>query len=135
MRTTVATLVLAIALMGTPGPVRAQDPGYEVGFATLAAVSNLFYTPAKIVVAAVGMTLGGLAGALNGGDQRAANAILVPMAGGDYFLTADHLDGIRPIHFFGSDYYDRPTTYGREHHGSSAYDAMYERRGGGYYSR
>jgi hypothetical protein len=78
-----------------------------------------------VVVAAVGLPVGAVAGFLNGGDTRAAYAIWVPTAGGNYFLTADMMDGRQPVEFFGSDYADRPGRYGQTHHGSGAYDAKY----------
>jgi hypothetical protein len=35
------------------------------------------------------------------------------------------MNGREPIQFFGSDYADRPGTYGQTHHGSGATDAKY----------
>ena len=128
MQKTIACFVLAAALTTNTGIARAEGPGVEIGFSLLAAVSNLFYTPAKVVVAAVGLPLGALAGTLNGGDTRAAYALWVPMAGGRYFLTSDQMDGKVPVEFFGSDYADRPSQYERAHHGCAAYDAKYTSR-------
>ncbi len=128
MRKTLASLVVAAGLVTTPLAARADTQGAEVGFAALAAVSNLFYTPAKVVVAAVGFVAGGAAGTLGGGDTRAAYAFWVPMMGGNWFLTADQMDGRQPVEFFGSDYADRPSTYDRTHHGCVAYDATYDQR-------
>jgi hypothetical protein len=108
---------------------RAEGAGAEVGFSILAAMSNLVYTPAKVVVATVGLGVGALAGFLSGGDTRSAYAFWVPMAGGRYFLTADQMDGNVPVEFFGSDYADQPSSYGRTHHGCAAYDAMYSGKG------
>ncbi len=109
MRKTIATLVLAASLGGVPCAARAQDPGSELAFSFLAATANLFYTPAKVVVALGGLTAGAVAGFLNGGDTRAAYAFWVPTAGGRYFLTSDQMDGKQPVEFFGSDYADRPS--------------------------
>src|SRR5262249_55260051 len=127
MRKTIATAVLAAALAGIPMPAAARDPGQEIAFSSLAALSNIMYTPAKIVVAAGGLTIGALAGFFSGGDTRAAYAWWVPSAGGRYFLTADQMDGKEPVEFFGSDYADRRSERERNHHGSTAYDAMYIR--------
>ena len=127
MRKTIAGFVLAAGLVAIPGAVRADTQGEEVAFSALAAMSNLFYTPAKVVVAAVGLPIGALAATLNGGDTRSAYAFWVPMAGGNYFLTADQMDGRTPVEFFGSDYADRPSMNERTHHGCAAYDARYMR--------
>ena len=128
MRKTIAGFMLATCLVAIPGAARADSAGLEVGFSLLAAASNLFYTPAKVVVAAVGLPIGALAGFLNGGDTRAAYAFWVPMAGGRYFLTSEQMDGKEPVEFFGSDYRDRPSQNGRSHHGCAAYDAKYTSR-------
>ena len=127
MRKTIASIVLAAGLIMAPVAGRAEDPGPEMGFSAIAAVCNLGYTPAKVVVAAVGMALGGVAGTLNGGDTRAAYAFWVPMVGGDYFLTSDMMDGRKPIAFFGSDYADRPSAYERTRYGVVPYEAEYGR--------
>lgn len=105
----VAAAVLAASL-GTASPARALSQGEEAGFALLAAWANLLYVPAKIVVSAVGLPVGALAGWLSGGNTRSAYAVWVPTAGGDWFLTNEHLEGSRPIEFFGADYTDRPST-------------------------
>ena len=124
---TIAGAVLAASLVALPCGARAQDAGSEMAFSALAAVSNLFYTPAKVVVAGAGLVTGAFAGFLNGGDTRAAYAFWVPMAGGRYFLTASQMNGREPVEFFGDDYADRPSTFDRSHHGCGTYDAMYVR--------
>jgi hypothetical protein len=128
MRKTIASFVLAASLAAVPSVARATDPGDEVAFSSAAALCNIFYTPAKVLVAAVGLPVGALAGFMTGGDTRSAYAVWVPTAGGSYFLTADQMDGRRPVEFFGDDYADRPSTYGRTHHGSAASDALYIKR-------
>jgi hypothetical protein len=128
MRKTLATVALAASLVLAPLVARADSPEHEVGYSALAAVSNLWYFPAKVTMAAVGLPLGAAAGFLNGGDTRASYAFWVPMVGGAYFLTSDHIDGDEPFEFFGRDYADRPGQYGRTHHGGAAYDAGYVRR-------
>ena len=125
MRQTIVSLVLAASLAAVPSVARATDPGEEVGFSALAALTNILYTPAKVVVAAGGLTAGALAGFFTGGDTRSAYAFWVPSAGGDFFLTASMMDGRRPVQFFGDDYADRPSTFERTHWGDPASDAMY----------
>ena len=123
MRKVIVSFALAASLAVAPSMARADSQGTEVAFAAASAFTNIFYVPAKALVAAVGLPLGAAAGFLNGGDTRASYAFWVPMCGGTYFLTADMMDGRTPIEFFGSDYADRPGTYGRTHHGGATYDA------------
>ena len=94
MRKTIASFVLAAGLAALPSLARATEPGEELAFSTLAAVCNIVYTPAKVVVAATGLTVGALAGFLSGGDTRSAYAFWVPTAGGSYFLTAALVPGM-----------------------------------------
>jgi len=124
MRKTIVSFMLAASL-AAPSVVRADSQGNEVAFALTSAMCNIFYTPAKVVVAALGLSAGGLVAFATGGDTRSAYAVWVPTAGGTYFLTADMMNGREPIQFFGSDYADRPGTYGQTHHGSGATDAKY----------
>ncbi len=105
----VAAATLAASL-GAATPARALSQGEEAGFALLAAWANLLYVPAKIVVSAVSLPVGALAGWASGGNTRSAYAVWVPTVGGDWFLTNEHLEGSRPIQFFGADYADVPST-------------------------
>jgi hypothetical protein len=125
MRKTIVSFVLAATIAAVPSVSRADSQGNEVAFSLASAFCNIFYTPAKVLVAAVGLPVGALAGFATGGDTRAAYAIWVPTAGGSYFLTADMMNGKQPVEFFGSDYADRPGRYGQTHHGSGATDAKY----------
>ena len=124
MRKTIVSFMLAASL-AAPSVVRADSQGNEVAFALTSALCNIFYTPAKVVVAAVGLPVGALTAFATGGDTRSAYAVWVPTAGGTYFLTPSMMTGREPIEFFGSDYADRPSGYGQTHHGSGAYDAKY----------
>jgi hypothetical protein len=121
--------VAALAVIVGALPAAAHDPlenqGLEVGETLAASYANLLYTPAKIVVAAVGAVAGGIAGMLTGGDERAAYAVWVPLVGGDYFVKPSHVDGTRPLAFFGYDYADRPSQASRENDRTYAYEALY----------
>jgi hypothetical protein len=128
MRKTIVSMVLVAGLAAAPSVARATDPGQEIAFSTLAALSNILYTPAKVVVAAGGLTVGALAGFFTGGDTRSAYAFWVPSAGGDFFLTSAMMDGRQPVQFFGDDYADRPSSNGRTHWSDPSSDAMYLRR-------
>jgi len=129
MSKTLVSFVVAASLLLPPVAAQAYRPDREAGHSALAAWNNLWYTPAKVVVAAVGLPVGAIAGFLTGGDTRAAYAFWVPMCGGSYFVTPDQIDDDRPyFDFVGDEYADHPSTYGRTHHGNAAYEAGYIRR-------
>ena len=123
-RLTTVTLGLVLAAILQPQPARAaHTQAGEAGLALSAAAANLVYVPVKTLVAVGGLGLGAFTGVLTGGDVRAAYALWVPAVGGTFLLTPAHLDGTRPIEFFGSDYTDRPSTNMRDT--SIAYRALY----------
>jgi hypothetical protein len=128
MRKTLASFVVAATLVAMPAVARADRPESEIVYGMGAALTNLFYTPAKAVVAMIGLPLGAFAGLATGGDTRASYALWVPTVGGTWFLTSAHMAGEEPVEFLGSDYVDRPGVYGRTHHGGAAYDAGYVSR-------
>ena len=108
-RLTISALVLVTALQTRPAGAAVHTQAGEAGFALAAAAANLVYVPAKVLVAVGGLGLGGLVGFLTGGDMRAAYALWVPAAGGTFMLRPSHVEGTRPIEFFGSDYVDQPS--------------------------
>jgi len=120
-------IVLATAVLGRAVPANAgmHSPGEELGLALGAAAANLFYTPAKAVLAASGMVVGGLTGALTGGDTRAAYAVMVPAASGTYFLRPSNLDGSEPVEFLGTDYGDVPSSRNASTGWGGDYEAQY----------
>jgi len=127
-RTLSMAAVLALLLVGRPAVSHATDGGQEFGKAIAAAGLDLFYTPAKVVTAIVGLPIGAMTGLLTGGDTRSAYAVWVPMASGTYFLTAANMEGREPIQFFGSDYADTPSTSAEaDAGGGGIYSAMYSR--------
>jgi hypothetical protein len=128
MRKTIALLLVLGTLAVSARPARAVDAGEEVLFAGVAAAVNIFYVPAKVLVAAAGLPVGALVGALTGGDTRAAYSVWVPTVGGKYFLTPDQMAGRTEVEFLGSDYADRPSAYWGSHHGSVMYDTVSMRR-------
>ena len=68
-RMVIAGLLGAALTMGAATPARALTQGEEAGFSLLAAAANLFYTPAKTVVAIVGLPVGAFAGWVSGGES------------------------------------------------------------------
>lgn len=54
---------------------------------------NTIFFPVKLAVGIVGAEVGGLAGAMNGGDEEAARGIWNVTTDGSYFVTPADLDG------------------------------------------
>jgi hypothetical protein len=101
----VATLATCAALAlpaashaGTPGEISKQA---GLGFAS--AITSLVYAPLKIVYAAGGLIVGGLAWTFSGGDNEVAKVVLTPSILGDYVVTPKQLVGDEPVEFFGRD--------------------------------
>ena len=108
-----ASITLLLMAFLACGPVRAQDrdPGREFGLAGVSVAANLLYTPPKLLMALIGLPVGALTGVFTGLNVRSMYAVWVPTVTGTYFVTPAHLEGTRPIEFFGSHY---PTTLGCE---------------------
>ena len=88
----------------TPEPLSAGSDGgggwAALGVGAAIAASNLFYVPAKLTYAGLGALTGTFALAL-AHDSSVATDIWTPTLGGDYVVRRSHLDGERPLHFFG----------------------------------
>jgi hypothetical protein len=109
MRNVVVGVVGGLALLlATAGSVQAQQWG-EFGRSIALIPINIFYIPAKILTAAVGLPIGGLAGVTTAGSTRAAYGVWVPTASGSWVVRPSNLDGTRRLEFFGSDYADSPS--------------------------
>ncbi len=124
-RMVMAGMLAATMSMGSATPARALTQGEEAGFAFLATVANLFYTPAKVTVAALALPVGAFSGWVGGGDTRSAYSVWVPAVGGTYFLTTGHMAGETPIEFWGHDYADTPSTMSAETDGTF-YESEYQ---------
>jgi hypothetical protein len=75
-----------------------ETAGYGVG----AAVASIFYIPAKVTYAGLGLLTGGLGYLLTGGRADVANNIIYPAVRGDYVVTPSNLKGTEPIYFVGA---------------------------------
>lgn len=75
-----------------------SDAGYGVG----AAVASLFYAPAKVVYAGLGLLTGGVGWVLSGGRSDVASNIIYPAVTGNYVVTPDNLKGTEPLYFVGA---------------------------------
>jgi hypothetical protein len=78
-------------------PTVAEDLGYGMG----SVLASIFYSPAKVTYAGLGLITGGLGFVLTGGNKDVANQIIFPAVKGNYVVTPKHLQGIEPIYFVG----------------------------------
>ncbi|TMA09168.1 MAG: hypothetical protein E6J89_13405 [Deltaproteobacteria bacterium] len=73
-----------------------------MGYGFGSVVANLFYMPAKIAYAGLGLMTGGLGYVLSAGRGDVANNIIYPSVRGTYVVTPAHLKGEQPVIFIGS---------------------------------
>ena len=120
-------LIVTAVLFGllAAGRPAVATQGEEAGRAIASAALNLFYIPAKAVMATVGLVAGSIVGLATGGDVRSAYAIWVPTASGTWFFTPAQVEGSKEVEFFGSDYADQPSRLGLGEPGRASYDATY----------
>ena len=78
-----------------------EGVGEEAGYGIGSALANVFYIPAKVTYAGLGLITGGLGWALSGGRADVANNIIYPAVRGNYVVTPSHLKGTEPIYFVG----------------------------------
>jgi hypothetical protein len=83
-------------------PAAEQPVGSEAGWGVGAALASVFYIPAKVTYAGLGLLTGGLGWVLTGGRSDVANNIIYPAIGGNYVVTPSHLKGTEPIYFVGA---------------------------------
>lgn len=79
----------------------AQGTTSGAGMQVAALGATLVYAPFKIVLAIGGGIIGGLAYAFSGGSEQTAKGIWIPSMYGTYLITPEHLNGDRPVRFFG----------------------------------
>jgi hypothetical protein len=79
-----------------------QPVGEEAGYGVGAALASVFYIPAKVTYAGLGLITGGLGYILTGGRADVANNIIYPAVRGNYVVTPSHLKGTEPIYFVGA---------------------------------
>ena len=79
-----------------------QPVGEEAGYGVGAALASVFYIPAKVTYAGLGLLAGGLGFVLSGGRSDVANNIIYPAVRGDYVVTPSNLKGTEPIYFVGA---------------------------------
>lgn len=104
-------LFLLAALLTGPLAQAQQDPVpspkepsavEELGYGVASVFASLFYSPAKVTYAGLGLITGGLSYVLTGGNGDVANEIIYPAVKGNYVVTPKHLQGSEPIYFVGA---------------------------------
>jgi len=75
-----------------------EEAGYGVG----AALASVFYIPAKVMYAGLGLMTGGVGYVVSGGKADVANNIIYPAVRGNYLVTPSNLKGTEPIYFVGA---------------------------------
>ena len=106
-------IALGLFIALTCSPLNAQTAGTtnqpaessaseEAGYGFGSVVANLFYMPAKITYAGLGLITGGLGYVLSAGRADVANNIIYPSVRGNYVVTPSHLKGTEPIYFVGA---------------------------------
>lgn len=109
----VAALGLVVSLPAAPAnaqsETKTEDAGREgeAGLGVAAGLISVVYAPAKILYAAGGGLVAGLAYVLSAGDQQVTEPILTPSLRGDYVVTPAHLRGERPLEFIGREPEDK----------------------------
>ena len=100
----VAITSLPVHAQTTDSADQATEPGVgeEAGYGLGSALANVFYIPAKVTYAGLGLITGGLGFVLSGGRPEVANNIIYPAVRGNYVVTPSHLKGTEPIYFVGA---------------------------------
>ena len=86
-----------------PGDQPAEQPvSAELGYGVASALASVFYIPAKVTYAGLGLLTGGLGYVLTGGRSDVASNIIYPAVRGHYVVTPNQLKGAEPIYFVGA---------------------------------
>jgi hypothetical protein len=104
--------LLAAVLVTAPSMALAESDAAEVskesGLGAAAALSSLFYGPAKILYATGGVIIGGFAYVFTAGDTEVAKKVFTRSLRGDYVITPAILQGKESLEFIGRDLDDTP---------------------------
>jgi hypothetical protein len=83
-------------------PAAEEGVSEEAGYGVGAALASVFYIPAKVTYAGLGLLTGGIGYVLSGGRADVANNIIYPAVRGNYVVTPSNLKGTEPIYFVGA---------------------------------
>ena len=102
-----ARVALVLALL-KPLPAQAQEVEPSTGYTAVTGLGStlctLVYTPLKLVYAAGGSVVSGLAWMWTLGDKEIAGPIFNSSVRGDYVVTPANLEGRDDLHFVGPQY-------------------------------
>jgi hypothetical protein len=102
MRKAVRSLVLAFPLLAlSASPALADEPVKEAKTGATVVLANVVYMPAKVLYAAGGGLVAGMAYLFSAGDKEVAKPILDASIGGNYIVEPEHLSGEKQLAFFG----------------------------------
>ena len=73
-----------------------------MGYGFGSVLANMFYIPAKITYAGLGLMTGGVGYLITGFRGDVANNIIYPAVGGNYVVTPSQLKGTEPLYFVGA---------------------------------
>ncbi len=90
-----------VALCGLPIQASANEYARDVGIGVGSGVASLVYAPAKLLYAAGGSVVAGLAWAASGGDQEVSGPIINAALLGDYVVTPAHIRREQSLVFIG----------------------------------
>ena len=79
-----------------------SSTGEDIGYGFGSVLANMFYMPAKITYAGLGLLTGGVGYLITGGRADVANNIIYPAVGGNYVVTPNQLKGSEPLYFVGA---------------------------------
>ena len=95
-------VVLAFTLSAlAASPAFADAPTKEAKTGASVVLANVVYMPAKVLYAAGGGLVAGMAYLFSAGDKEVAKPILDASIGGDYIVEPEHLSGDKQLVFFG----------------------------------
>ena len=106
-RVLILTCLLTAAIASAPLTARAQADEPSGGNAWTgvgAMLCTLVYSPIKIVYAASGLVVGGMAWVWSFGSRRVTGPIFTAALRGDYVVAPEHLTGERRLEFIGRRY-------------------------------
>lgn len=100
----VAVTVVPLHAQSTSAGSPPSEPavGEELGYGFGSVLANVFYMPAKVTYAGLGLLTGGLGFVLSAGRADVANNIIYPSVKGHYVVTPSHLKGNEPLYFVGA---------------------------------
>jgi hypothetical protein len=102
MRKVVRSVVLAFPMaLVAASPALADAPAKEAKTGASVVLANVVYMPAKVLYAAGGGLVAGMAYLFSAGDKQVAKPILDASIGGDYIVEPEHLSGKKQLVFFG----------------------------------